>query len=99
MPTERWIYRRNGEAFRIDGDIRLDPHFDGMFKPTGEARLMFDGMIVYAQKQKAHHSESAQCGHGCKHANPETECVCICRGENHGIKNISNVAVAGAETF
>jgi hypothetical protein len=66
-----------------------------MYKPTGQARLLVDGMIVYATKQKASHRDDIRCGYGCKHANPDSECQCVCQGENHGIENIANIEVAG----
>ena len=35
--------------------------------------------------RRAVYDASVKCGPACKKANPDTECICSCAGENHGM--------------
>jgi hypothetical protein len=85
---DRWVGQdRSGRQRRFEGFIEEHPDFRGWAnKKHTKAFIMLDGRLCELDKQAHTKSESGQCSAGCKKADPNTPCHCVCDGANHGIE-------------
>jgi hypothetical protein len=83
----RWMAKdHDGKWRRFFGEIETHSGFKGWGnKDHSAAFVMLDRWLCDAFKMPDRKSENGHCADGCKRANPDTPCICICGGENHGI--------------